>query len=265
MIKYEHFIEKNILFKSDYCIATFIDRVNIYLELWLKNYIDLDLDFYIFVDKKCKKDVINFFKEKNKEKIIFVEIFCGEKYFMVNNSMGIFQQEIQKKFLKNYKKMIYVDIDELLICENFMDILKNNKKDYIVTNGFDIVHNYKIEKDYDKSKNLLEQRKYGSFVEQGKNNSYYDKVSIVSKEHIWKSIGKHAHGLPTDNLIYLIHLGRFDIKTMLENYKISKLLYKRIPVHQMFETEDSVKEYLDKTFMENIIEIPNIISKNIKF
>lgn len=262
MIKYNEFIKKNILIKSDYCIATFIDRINIYLDLWLKHYIDLNLDIYIFVDNRCEEDVINFFKTK-KQKVNLISVECGSGYASVNKNYYVFQQEMQEKFLQNYKKMIYVDVDELLVCENFIDILKNDKKDYIVTNGFEIIHNYKIEGYYEDFKSLLEQRKYGTFLAKAEINSPYNKVSIISKKHIWKSRGKHA-GRAGDNLVYLVHLGRLDIKIMLDNYQKSKLLYKSIPKHQTFNTEECVKKYIDEFFTSNIIEIPNIISKNIK-
>lgn len=259
MIEYKEFIEKKIVTKEDYCIATFIDRHSVYLEIWLKNYADLDLDIYIFVDVRFKEEAINFFKEKNKEKITLISVSYGEKYA----SVLYYQQQIQEKFLQNYKIMMYVDVDELLISENFMDVLKNNKKDYIVTNGFEIIHNYRLEKDYNKFKSLLEQRKYGTFLGKRERVSYYNKISIVSKKHIWQSSGKHAY-CEGDNLVYLLHLGRIDIKIMLENYKISESLYKKIPIHHTFKTEECVKKHIDEYWTTNLIEIPSFISKNIK-
>jgi hypothetical protein len=264
MIEYKEFIENNILSESDYCIATFIDRINIYLDLWLKHYVDLDLDIYIFVDIRFKEKAIEFFKNKNKKRITLISIPYEEKSTTLKYAAVLYcQQQMQDKFLQYYKKMIIVDLDELLVSENFIDILKNDRKDYIVTNGFEIVHNYRIEKDYDNSKSLLEQRKYGTFLAKGEKKSCYNKISIVSKKHVWKSSGKHAC-CEGDNLVYLLHLGRFDIKTMFENYQKSKLLYKTIPKHHTFETEECVKKYIDEFFTDSIIEIPSNIKKNIK-
>ena len=184
-------------------------------------------------------------------------------YGVINGNTNFFLDQIQEKFLSNYKKMIYVDIDELLICEDFMGALINENRDYFITTGFEIVHNYKIESDYNESIKLCDQRKNGVFLAKGEKYSSYNKVSILSKKYKWKSIGKHAGDSSKDNLFYLVHLSRFDLLTMIKNSQNSKIFYKSFPSSHNFNNLEDAKYYLEQFFIPNITEIPSYISKNI--
>lgn len=264
MKKYKNFIDDIISKKSDFCIATFIDRENIFLRLWLKHYSHLNLDFYFFIDQKCNGNIVDFFKKNDNGRMNLIDISSQENsYGVINGNTNFFLDQIQEKFLRNYKKMIYVDIDELLICEDFMGALINENRDYFITTGFEIVHNYKIESDYNESIKLCDQRKNGVFLAKGEKYSSYNKVSILSKKYKWKSIGKHAGDSSKDNLFYLVHLSRFDLLTMIKNSQNSNIFYKSFPSSHNFNNLEDAKYYLEQFFIPNITEIPSYISKNI--
>jgi hypothetical protein len=115
--------------------------------------------------------------------------------YLVNNkhnvyALGIYETNniinyIKSVTLHNKCKFIYLDLDELILCNDIHAIL-NESFDYIIPMGYTIIQNYD-EPILDWSKPIYEQRLFWR-----RESFFYDKPIIVSKDLLW-GVGRHYH------------------------------------------------------------------------
>jgi hypothetical protein len=190
-----------------------------------------------------------------------------------NNRFIVTQNFFSRLYYLGYENIIYVDSDELLLTDN-LDYFFNLKIDFCFSKGFEIIHKYDVEKDYDKNKKILEQRNYGVWndVSVDQNNSSLNKIVIYKNGYLHPNNPRHSCvnqkqwaewcEMEIDFNFYLFHLREIDVKTTLQNSIITNELYSKNLWWQNFNNEEEIKKRLNKYFIPNLVEIP-IVIKNI--
>ena len=263
---FEKFLKKQIVTNNNFSISTYIDRLNHYLKIWIKFFSKYKLDIYIFYDQLEINLIKSYLKNINIKNIKFISM--SNKKILKNKALfNQFLNDTKNKFLTFYKKHIHVDIDELLVCDNLDYVLENTDLDFIVTNGFEIIENFNVEKQYEEKILLMNQRSYGVFLAETETRSPYDKVCVFSNKiknsYKIQSNGRHATTEKSNNLINLVHLGRFDINLMLENSHITNKIYNTNNFWNDFKEIKDVKNYLNEYFIKKLVKIPKNIKDNI--
>jgi hypothetical protein len=257
------FIDNTIIPQKKFCIFSYVDRYNLFVDLWIKHHSKFNLDMYLFTNEKENNNLNLKIKELN-PKINVIDIKdhidgnhggiihpdCGSYDYMINIE---FYNKVQEKLLNFYNKIIHIDIDELILSPDLTKILNLNK-DVIVSKGFELIHNFNLEKKYDINKKILEQRNFGLF------NITYNKSSIISKKFNWTN-GKHNRTIAPDEDLYLMSLGRIDINLMFENSNKNKIFYQKPRWHHQFDNINDVENNIKKYYINNIKEIPKEIKE----
>jgi hypothetical protein len=242
------------------CISTRFDRYNIFFDLWLKNYLNYNLDIIIFLDGEVTEIVNKVNELKNLGiKISVIELKNKENIYKIDNIKffnGIFN------ILYNdykYEKIIYIDPDELILVDD-INIILNNQDDFLISKGFEIIQ-YKNEEFYDLNKNFLGQRNFGKWTHE------YDKVCVFKKNIFPKSQGRHGYNIShgpsiiEKKYIYLINLREICFLTLLENSEINLKKYATNHKHHSLSSFKEINDRMEKWYYPNSIEIPTDIKK----
>lgn len=235
-------------------IFTYADRYNFFLDIWLKHYTQftqLSNITILYIDKS------RFNLEKYLENKGLGEINV-ERVNQVD--VWVFNLK-QKELLKNADVVIYADIDEIIFHENLFEITNTFSTPHITTDGFEIIHDFRIEKDFDVNEKILKQRSFGIH-----SNKYYDKPLIIKEYVNWGTAGKHSGYTPKYKIdgLYLIHLNRFDFNTLLNLNNENKIIDNNPRYwHHLICDETELKKYYEKYFFKNLVEIPNIIKEKL--
>jgi hypothetical protein len=183
-------------------IFTFIDRDNSpFLKIWINYYSKLkNSSLTILYRNKLKLTTKQSYPD-----VHFVDInnyydtVSTTSYIPPNN---IFT-EYQAKFLLDYDRVIFTDLDEFIVHEDLNSIIQSKFDPCLVTTGVEIVQTIGKEDRFDFNKPIMSQRSNMIY------SPWYDKPVILSNRVDWRQ-GKHNHGVFSTYVdgLYLIHLGK---------------------------------------------------------
>ena len=175
--------------------------------------------------------------------------FIHESKYLIN--------KIQYEVIKNNQKFIYLDSDEILICEDLYGTLQENFK-YIIPKGYNLIQNKKETK-LKWGNPIHKQRSFWKY------EPYFCNKPIIVSSYLEWGPGRHAHY--HDNIesvnsnIILLHLRDVCFNYLYDENQYSNTLY---PV-QIYDHRSKwdVKEEYDKWILERQEEL-KIIPNQIK-
>jgi len=240
-------------------IFTIIDRLNWFSDIWIEYHLRYfkKSEIAFLNDKKFLNDdslkrylIENFSFNEDEIHIIHSEdqpTSLRERHVYITHFINMTQSNL---LLEN-DVVIYLDIDELIYHPDLVNLLNTFDSDYLVTNPMDILHNINIEYDFDFSKPINSQRNY---INSGIISGWYKKNIIVRNKTYWQD-GRHTNEMPTISDLYLIHLGKIDLK-------FTNLLNKQN--REMRGWEESQNAFIDNELEDwfrnfTISEIPEYI------
>lgn len=234
-------------------IFTYIDRYNIFLDIWLNYYTTFISNKHITIlfRNSTNFNLRAYLDTNGFTEVSIIEIPISHKQYV---SASIFI-DIQEKLLKSYNIVMFSDIDEIIYHKNLIDVINTFETPYVTTIGFEIIHNYISEATLDPDLELISQRKFGMF------SSWYDKPLILKERVTWQD-GKHSNGINDYKIpgLYLIHLNKLDFNMLYKNNNQTATLYTDGYAHNRINTLNGLKQYFDIHLMPNLINIPTDIA-----
>lgn len=173
---------------------------------------------------------------------------------------------IKSVVLNNKCKFIYLDLDELIVCEDIHAVL-NESFDYILPTGYTVIQNHD-EPILDWSVPIHEQRSFWR-----RESYFYDKPIIISKDISWGT-GRHYHhhtntvieGENKLNLsprpdIVLFHLRDvcFDYLFKENQYSIELYPYSSMQHRQFWQEIQPFTQWINTERRVDLLPIPNDI------
>jgi hypothetical protein len=240
----------------NFSIFTYIDRYNIFLDIWINYYTTFiaTCDIVILYRNSTNFNLRLYLDSNGYANVTIIEIPTSSDQYV---DVSIFN-DIQIDLLKKYDRIMFSDIDELIYHKNLIKLIDTFETPYLTTIGFEIVHNYLIEPKLDHNLEILSQRKYGMFSE------WYDKPLILKEPLDW-SPGKHSNNMTNYKIpgLYLIHLNKIDFNMLCENNNQTANLYSDGYAHNRINSLNDIKQYFDVHLMPNLVSIPSDITLQI--
>lgn len=235
-------------------IFTYIDRVNILSDIFIKYYTKFFThnEFHFLILNKNYDSVSGYLKLNN---------FSENSFEMVeNNHIGVpvllpKQNELLNELISNGFIVVCVDIDEILFHHDLRNYILNSHQNYLTPKGIVIIPD-QSENPIDSEKNILLQRKYCVM-----DDEFHSKVCVLKSKYEWSGGRHNKNSNPILDDIFLIDISKSCPKIMIENNIISNELYSKLTDRY---------SVMDKNFIDNILNrwrtrittIPNYILKN---
>jgi hypothetical protein len=193
---------------KDKCIFTILRDEPVFLSIWMNYYGKIfDIEDIYILHHESNNEFDDYIYRKYADDAIIESISYNETFD--HEWLRSTVQNKQRELLKEYKTVVFAEIDEILwhplSLDKFIDSLSS---DVATCRGFEIVHHFGNEPDLDLSrKPLLQQRKWGYYAK------LYNKTLISRIPLDW------CHGFhncpqqvkPSIDL-HLIHLHKLDFK-----------------------------------------------------
>lgn len=244
--------------KRKVAIFTLVDRYNKMLDIWIDYYSSLfgKESICILFDPINKFDLEHYLYKKGLIDYVTIIPFGEGNNSKYERNPQKFN-DIQKIILSYNDVVIYTDLDEIIFHPNLKQIIDTFQEPYITTIGFDLIHDYRKEKDLDfESKIIGNQRNYGVL------DHWYDKPLILREYLDWDS-GKHNKHTPKLNAheVYLVHLNRMDFKTLLNLNIENKNNFTTLATHNSIDLEEGLKQFYEEFYFPNLVELPSIVKQ----
>jgi hypothetical protein len=198
--------------KKQKAIFTIVNNEKIFLPIWIeyyKNFFDLE-DMFVFDHATSDGSTDNI--EAKVFKLDYKKIF---NHKFLKNTV----EKIQKKLLKHYEVVVFVEVDELLYDINMsldkkIELFIESKDQYLTCTAFELFQQIETEKEFDPSKHFILQRGYW-FRDPG-----YDKT-LITKIPLKYNLGFHSlvdKNINSSEGLYMIHLRRLDLNLKIEKH-----------------------------------------------
>lgn len=236
---------------------TYVDRYNIFLDIWMNYYTSFILpkDILIMYRNSSGFDLQKYLAVRGWKSVEVVEVPTSSDQ-MVSAALFI---ETQKYLLDNSDIVLYSDIDEIIFHKDLIGILNTFTDPFLTTTGFEIVQNIDKEDALSTYDEIVGQRRYGKFSE------WYDK-SVVLRSAVYWEDGKHSKNSTKNALdgLYLVHLNKIDINILQQTNKQTAQYYTTgVPHNRVSDIQELIQHYeLDR--LEQLQQIPEDISIYLK-
>jgi hypothetical protein len=230
-------------------VITMARNDEFFLNRWVNYYGRLfgEENLYIYLDGLDQVSP----KEAGKANVQIVEKLGIKVVFAEKLRLNFLSDRAAELFQNGYDLVIGCDSDEFLIVDSntgksLPEYLSSLKiKSSVSALGLDVGQHLTEELPLDKSRPILQQRKYALI------NSRFTKTNIIAKPVRWGR-GFHrvqGHNFHIDNNLFLLHLGNADYETLIAKYNSKDILARgerahfkraRINVVQTISTKESV-------------------------
>lgn len=233
-------------------VFTYIDRYNIFLDIWMNYYTSFitPTDIVIMYRNSSGFNLQQYLDVRGWSGVEVIEVPTSSNQ-MVNANLF---SEVQINLLRNSDVVLYSDIDEIIFHKDLLKLLDTFTAPYLTTIGFEIVQNLIKEDVLDTSTNILKQRKYGKF------SKWYDK-SVVLREAVHWEDGKHSNNTAKNTLegLYLVHLNKVDIDLLQETNTQTSYYYSTGVFHNLIKDKSDIIMKYELDRYDQLVPIPEDI------
>lgn len=185
---------------------TMVHNEKVFLDLWLRYYKQFSDNLFV-INHDSEEDTISRDRKNHK----FKEIKVFNNSFHDASWMRDVVKREQKKLLKKFDMVVFVESDEYLLVDpekysNLMDFISKNPQNCIFATGYNVVQDLGYEFTLDFAKPILRQRKYWA------SSTSYSKPVIAHTPLNWVP-GFHTideitddHNKPKNPFLILAHL-----------------------------------------------------------
>ncbi len=200
--------------KKKCAVFTTVKNENIFLPIWLRHYQQYfkNEDIYVLDHQSTDGSTLNL--------PVNVRLVSND-YVGDHEWMAKIASDFQKELLKEYECVIFAEADEIIYSpdkplDEFIDDFIASDDLYLTCNGFSVIQDVQNEPPL----------QHGDHIFQKRNFWYKDvpeEKTLVSKIPLEWNWGFHTlkgRNNNYHNSLYLAHLHRFDLETMIDRHKI---------------------------------------------
>jgi len=258
---FNNFLELNIKPNSTVVLYTVIDRLNIFLEKFIKYYSAFDFDLYIFVRDNSNSKIIDYIK-KNNHKITTIDVTNNTvdyRHIVYDDGPEYvkFFYKTNEKLFKHYKTVVNVDCDEILLADNLQETLNSLEKNSFSV-GYDIVQNINEESNLNTLEPIYKQRNYVV------KSNWYNKRVAYKKFQYFQNSGRHhmwntGHNECFPSSLITVNLSKICSNIFLDNNIYNRKHYQILPNNFQIVHNEGVKDYFLNYYKEHIQVMPTFI------